>query len=165
MLQVPAFVLCWEVEVLKKKDGKKSVSYVVAFVNNCQIIHTLPEIDMGFVDPLKDISVPEKKQAKFECTITKEVPKVMWFRGAEIVTPSPKYEIIHDGRKHILIINTCEFDDEAEYTIEVLDQKSTAQLLVEGKWHTESPRFMLLMSCLYVCVFILNKHSCLSAMT
>lgn len=88
---------------------------------------------MGFVDPLKDVSVPEKKQAKFECTITKDVSKVMWFRGVEIVTPSPKYEIIDDGKKHMLIINSCEFDDEAQYTIEVLGQKQTAQLTVEGK--------------------------------
>lgn len=88
---------------------------------------------MGFVDPLKDVSVPEKKQAKFECTVTKEVPKVMWFRGAEIVTPGPKYEIIDDGLRHMLIINSCEFDDEAQYTIEVLGEKCSAQLRVEGK--------------------------------
>lgn len=90
-------------------------------------------MEMGFVDPLKDVSVPEKKQAKFECTITKEVPKVMWFRGAEIVTPGPKYELIDDGLKHMLIINSCEFDDEAQYTIEVQGEKSSAQLTVEGK--------------------------------
>ena len=88
---------------------------------------------MGFVEPLKDVSVPEKKQAKFECTITKEVSKVMWFRGAEMVTPGPKYEIRDDGKKHMLIINSCEFDDETQYTIEVLGQKSSAQLTVEGK--------------------------------
>lgn len=87
---------------------------------------------MGFVDVLKDISVPEKKQAKFECTFTKEVLKVMWFKGAEVVTPSPKYEIIDDGKKHMLIINGCAFEDESEYTIEVLGQRSTAQLSVEG---------------------------------
>lgn len=90
-------------------------------------------MEMGFVDPLKDVSVPEKKQAKFECTITKEVPKVMWFRGAEIVTPGPKYELIADGLKHMLIINSCEFEDEAEYTVEVLGERCSAQLRVEGK--------------------------------
>lgn len=95
-------------------------------------------MEMGFVDPLKDVSVPEKKQAKFECTLTKEVPKVMWFRGAEIVTPGPKYELIDDGLKHMLIINSCEFDDEAQYTIEVLGEKSSAQLRVEGKQRASS---------------------------
>lgn len=94
---------------------------------------------MGFVETLKDMSVPEKKQAKFECTVTKEIPKVMWFKGAEIITSSPKYEIIDDGKKHMLIINSCEFDDESQYTIEVLDQRSTAQLTVEGKSCFMSP--------------------------
>lgn len=77
--------------------------------------------------------MPEKKQAKFECTLTKEVSKVMWFRGAEIVTPGPKYEIIQDGSKHMLVINSCEFDDESQYSVEVSDKKSSARLSVEGK--------------------------------
>lgn len=91
------------------------------------------------MDPLKDVSVPEKKQAKFECTLTKEVSKVMWFRGAEIVTPGPKYEIIEDGRKHMLVINSCEFDDESQYSVEVSDKKSSAFLSVEGKCQRRLP--------------------------
>ena len=92
-----------------------------------------PEIEMDFVVPLKDVSVPEKKQAKFQCTITKDVPKVMWHKGDDIITPDKKYDIIVDGKKHMLIINCCEFDDEDEYTIAVLDKISTARLTVEGK--------------------------------
>lgn len=119
---------------------------------------------MGFVDPLKDVSVPEKKQAKFECTITKDVPKVMWFRGAEIVTPGPKYEIIDDGKKHMLIINSCEFEDEAQYTIEVLGQRSSAQLAVEGKCQTE-PHASHRSSSSLCChsVFVAVEPSCLSS--
>lgn len=77
--------------------------------------------------------MPEKKQAKFECSITKDIPKVMWLRGAEIITPGPKYEIIHDGQKHMLIINSCEFEDEAQYSMEVMGLTSSAQLAVEGR--------------------------------
>lgn len=94
----------------------------------------LPEMEMEFTVPLKDVSVPEKKQAKFECSINKDVPKVMWFKGSDIITSGNNYEIIDDGKKHILIINNCEFDDEGEYTIEVLGKTSTAKLTVEGKW-------------------------------
>lgn len=93
-----------------------------------------PEIEMEFVVPLKDVSVPEKKQAKFECQITKDVSKVMWYRGDDIITPDQKYDIIDDGKKHMLIINCCEFDDEDNYTIEVLGKTSTARLTVEGKF-------------------------------
>lgn len=93
----------------------------------------LPEIEMDFTVPLKDVSVHEKKQAKFECFITKDVPKVIWLKGSDIITQGNKYEIIDDGKKHILIINNCEFEDEGEYSIEVLGKTSKANLTVEGK--------------------------------
>lgn len=93
----------------------------------------ISEVEMDFIVPLKDVSVPEKKQAKFECTITKDVFKVMWYKGADIITQDQKYDIIDDGKKHMLIINCCEFDDEDEYMIEVLGKTSKARLTVEGK--------------------------------
>lgn len=92
-----------------------------------------PEIEMDFVVPLKDVTVPEKKQAKFECTITKDVAKVMWYRGDDIITTDQKYDIIDDGKKHILVINCCQFEDEDEYTVAVLGKTSAARLTVEGK--------------------------------
>lgn len=88
---------------------------------------------MDFIVPLKDITVPEKKQAKFECTITKDVSKVMWYRGSDIISSDQKYDIIDDGKKHMLVINHCEFDDEGDYSIEVLSKTSRAKLTVEGK--------------------------------
>lgn len=88
---------------------------------------------MDFVVPLKDVSVPEKKQAKFECTITKDVSKVMWYRGSHILSTDQKYDLIDDGKKHMLVINHCEFEDEGAYSIEVLGKTSTAKLTVEGK--------------------------------
>lgn len=99
----------------------------------CPVLKNLPEIEMDFVVPLKDVSVPEKKQAKFECAITKDVAKVMWHRGDDVITSDQKYDIIDDGKKHMLIINCCEFEDEDDYTVAVLGKTSTARLTVEGK--------------------------------
>ncbi|GAA6066201.1 titin isoform X1, partial [Tachysurus ichikawai] len=93
---------------------------------------TVKEIEMDFVVPLTDITVPEKKQAKFECTITKDVSKVIWYRGSDIISSDQKYDIIDDGKKHMLVINHSEFDDEGDYSIEVLSKTSTAKLTVEG---------------------------------
>ncbi|KAJ8416941.1 hypothetical protein AAFF_G00328190 [Aldrovandia affinis] len=93
---------------------------------------TVKQIEMDFTVPLKDVSVLEKKQAKFECTITRDVPIVMWTKGSEIITSGKKYEIIDDGKKHILVINNCNFDDEGHYAIEALGKKSIAKLTVEG---------------------------------
>lgn len=75
----------------------------------------------------------EKKQAKFECVLNKEVTKVMWFRSTDIITSSSKYEIIDDGMKHILVVNQCEFEDEETYTIEVMSKRCSASLTVEGE--------------------------------
>lgn len=88
---------------------------------------------MDFVVPLKDVSVPEKKQAKFECAITKDVAKVMWHRGDDVITSDQKYDIIDDGKKHMLVINCCEFEDEDDYTVAILGKTSTGRLTVEGK--------------------------------
>uniref|UniRef100_A0A3Q3B7I5 Uncharacterized protein n=1 Tax=Kryptolebias marmoratus TaxID=37003 RepID=A0A3Q3B7I5_KRYMA len=117
-------------EALLEKHGKKSVSCVFAFVNNSKKLSHFLEIEMGFVDTLKDVSVPEKKQAKFECTITKEVSKVMWFRGVEIITPSPKYEIMDD---RILTVRKAEKTNIGAYTCDCGSDKTTANLNIEAR--------------------------------
>ena len=119
-----------------------------------------PEIEMDFVVPLKDVSVPEKKQAKFECSITKDVSKVMWYRGDDIITPDQKYDIIDDGKKHMLIINCCEFDDEDEYTIAVLSKSSTARLTVEGKFCSRRSVELFASCCKLTPMNVLYQHDC-----
>lgn len=109
---------------------------LITFFNNlegCFYPH-LSELEIDFEVPLTNVSVHEKKQAKFECVINKEVTKVMWFRSSEIITSSTKFEIIDDGYKHMLVVNQCEFEDEDTYTIEVMGKRSTATLVVEGEF-------------------------------
>ncbi|KAK7938952.1 hypothetical protein WMY93_002278 [Mugilogobius chulae] len=112
-------------------DQAGEVSYQALNANTTAMLN-VKEIELAFVERLKDVSVPENKQAKFEVTLTREVPKVMWFRGQEVITQSPKHEVIHSGTKHLLVINNCQFEDEAQYTVEVQELKSTGQLKVEG---------------------------------
>lgn len=116
-------------------SGRRCCCCVLLYCS-CSVSLFNLEIEMDFVVPLKDVSVPEKKQAKFQCTITKDVCKVLWYRGGDIITPDHKFDIIDDGKKHMLIINCCEFDDEDDYRIEVLDKTCTARLTVEGKCGT-----------------------------
>lgn len=93
----------------------------------------LPEIELDFAVPLKDVTVPEKRQARFECVLTREA-NVIWSKGTDILKIGEKFDIIADGKKHILVINDSQFDDEGEYTAEVDGKKSTARLFVEGKY-------------------------------
>lgn len=91
-----------------------------------------PEIELDFAVPLKDVTVPEKRQARFECALTREA-NVIWSKGPDIIKASDKFDIIADGKKHILVINDSAFDDEGEYTAQVDGKKTTAKLWVEGK--------------------------------
>lgn len=91
------------------------------------------EIELDFAVPLKDVTVPEKRQARFECVLTREA-NVIWSKGTDILKIGEKFDIIADGKKHILVINDSQFDDEGEYTAEVEGKKSTARLFVEGKY-------------------------------
>lgn len=93
------------------------------------------EIELDFAVPLKDVTVPEKRQARFECVLTREA-NVIWSKGPDIIKASDKFDIIADGKKHILVINDSQFDDEGVYTAEVEGKKTSAQLFVTGK----SPR-------------------------
>lgn len=93
----------------------------------------LPEIELDFAVPLKDVTVPERRQARFECVLTREA-NVIWSKGTDILKIGEKFDIIADGKKHILVINDSQFDDEGEYTAEVDGKKSTARLFVEGKY-------------------------------
>lgn len=85
--------------------------------------------------PLKDVTVPEKRQARFECVLTREA-NVIWTKGTDIIKVGDKFDIIADGTKHILVINDSQFDDEGEYTAVVEGKESTAKLFVEGKFIT-----------------------------
>lgn len=78
------------------------------------------------------MTVPEKRQARFECVLTREA-NVIWSKGTDIIKIGDKFDIIVDGKKHILVINDSQFDDEGEYTAEVEGKKTTARLFVEGK--------------------------------
>lgn len=78
------------------------------------------------------MTVPEKRQARFECVLTREA-NVIWSKGTDIIKIGDKFDIIVDGKKHILVINDSQFDDEGQYTAEVEGKKTTARLFVEGK--------------------------------
>lgn len=44
-----------------------------------------------------------------------------------------KYDIISKGAEHILVINKCVFDDEAEYSCEAKTARTSGLLTVIGK--------------------------------
>ncbi|KAI1237130.1 Titin, partial [Lamprotornis superbus] len=108
-------------------------------------ILTVKEIELDFAVPLKDVTVPEKRQARFECVLTREA-NVIWSKGTDILKIGEKFDIIADGKKHILVINDSQFDDEGEYTAEVDGKKSTARLFDQTVKEGETAHFQFELS-------------------
>lgn len=104
----------------------------LSILENLILLVCFSEIELDFAVPLKDVTVPEKRQARFECVLTREA-NVIWSKGPDIIKSSNKFDIIVDGNKHILVINDSQFDDEGVYTAEVAGKKCSAQLFVTGK--------------------------------
>ncbi|MEQ2222441.1 hypothetical protein ILYODFUR_026475, partial [Ilyodon furcidens] len=83
-----------------------------------------------FSKPLRDVEVREKETARFECEVSREDAKITWFKDGNEIRKGKKYEIIAQGRQHILIIHKAAFDDEAEYECNAKTSKSSGMLTV-----------------------------------
>lgn len=61
------------------------------------------------------------------------LPQVRWFKDGSEIRKGKKYEIIAQGRQHVLIVHKSVFDDEAEYECDAKTSKSSGMLTVIGK--------------------------------
>lgn len=69
----------------------------------------------------------------FEPLLVLAASQVRWFKDGSEIRKGKKYEIIAQGRQHILIIHKSVFDDEAEYECDAKTSKSSGMLTVVGK--------------------------------
>ena len=83
--------------------------------------------------PLSDQEVVEKHVATFQCELSKPNCKVTWFRdGTEINIADTHYTISNEDYTYSLVIQDCNMDDTAEYTIRCDEASTTATLKVAG---------------------------------
>lgn len=59
--------------------------------------------------------------------------QVCWYKDGSEIRKGKKYEIVCEGRRHILVIHKSAFDDEAEYECDAKTSKSSGMLTVVGK--------------------------------
>ena len=59
--------------------------------------------------------------------------KATWMINGRSLKLTTRHEVQVEGTKHTLTINHAELKDQAEYSIQIADKTSTAQLFVEGK--------------------------------
>jgi len=107
---------------------------VLYIVNSMQCV-ALAEPPTQFIIPLKEETAEEGKDVTFVCEVADEKIPAKWLKDGEKLTPSDKYVIQKDGRRHSLTIKSATPDDRAEYTIVAKDgEVSKAPLFVEGRF-------------------------------
>ncbi|XP_078578665.1 muscle M-line assembly protein unc-89-like isoform X7 [Branchiostoma floridae x Branchiostoma japonicum] len=82
---------------------------------------------------LTDLEVRGLADAKFTCAITRPASEVQakWSCDDNVITPSPKYEMTHEGKTLTLIVHNVQSSDTGEYACEVDDSKTCAQLSIK----------------------------------
>ena len=75
----------------------------------------------------------------FAVELTKDTADVVWFKNNKEIKPSDNVKIVKDGKKHKLVISKVDFDDDAEYSFQVGDQKCQCLLVVNGNNEIYSP--------------------------
>lgn len=92
------------------------------------------EIPVEIVAELTEQHVEEHKASYFTCEVNKPDVTVTWLKNSQKIAPSEKHQLIDDGTTHTLVIMDTDKSDVAEYSVIVGDQKSSAQLHLDGKY-------------------------------
>ncbi|NWU60818.1 OBSL1 protein, partial [Pterocles burchelli] len=90
-------------------------------------------LPIRIVKPLRDKTVLARHKATLECTVSHARGRVRWLRGDTEIFAGDKYEICNLDCYRTLIIHRVGPEDEDLYTCDAFDDRSTAQLLVEGE--------------------------------
>lgn len=91
-----------------------------------------PDTPVTIVVPLQETTTIEGETVTLQCEVSKPDVDGVWFKDNVELAPDEKFEPILDGVFQALTIHDVELEDEAEYTIEVPGDSSTATLWVEG---------------------------------
>lgn len=91
------------------------------------------EIPISFITPLADVCVYEKDEARFELEISREPKNIRWLKGPQELFNDDKFELLVEGKKHTLIIKSAKYEDEAKYTFEAEDKRTSGKLFIQGK--------------------------------
>uniref|UniRef100_A0A4W4GQG6 Myosin-binding protein C, slow-type n=1 Tax=Electrophorus electricus TaxID=8005 RepID=A0A4W4GQG6_ELEEL len=57
--------------------------------------------------------------------------ELKWYKNGQEIRPAPKYIFEHKGTQRIMVINNCQLNDDAAYSVVAGDEKSTTELFVK----------------------------------
>ncbi|XP_039609186.1 obscurin isoform X1 [Polypterus senegalus] len=115
-----------------KKEDEGLISFQAEGVHTSgRLIISEPAVK--FTKILEDIKVPEFEKVSLECELSKSNAEVKWFKDDMDLKPSKKFAVISQGRKRILLIHKCTKEDQGSYTCDVIDDKTSAMLIVHAR--------------------------------
>lgn len=91
------------------------------------------ELPVSFITPLADVHVFEQDEAKFELELSREPKSFRWLKGSQELSSDDKFELQVDGKRHILIVKSARYEDEAKYMFEAEDKRTSGKLVIKGK--------------------------------
>lgn len=98
----------------------------------------ITELPVRFVKKLRDKIAMYKHRGLLECQVSRVSATVTWYKNKDELKASKKHEISSEGVYRKLTINDVDSGDEATYTCDAVDEKTSCRLLVEGnseeKW-------------------------------
>lgn len=86
-----------------------------------------------FKEKLQSIELQEEETAILCCEVSQPNAAVEWKKGAQVISPSPKYEIKQEGTIHTLKIYHLKPEDSGKYTCDNGNEQTTATLTVKGR--------------------------------
>jgi obscurin-like protein 1 len=105
-------------------------------VNECECKLNVKEIPLEIEKGLPNVKCMEKEEARFECTLNKEVnpDDIVWVKdGVKIKNgdENGRFQIINDGLKQILVVKQAHPDDTGSFEIRIKNVKSLGKLQVK----------------------------------
>ncbi|GFO38541.1 titin, partial [Plakobranchus ocellatus] len=88
------------------------------------------EVEADFTLPLSDTSAQAHESATFTCEVSKDDADVQWLVNDKEITPSDKFQVAKDGRKHSLTVVDLQPEDSGEFTARVGGKDTSASLTV-----------------------------------
>ncbi|XP_053118296.1 obscurin isoform X21 [Hemicordylus capensis] len=85
-----------------------------------------------FKEELVNKELQEDSTAILKCEISQPNISATWKKGAQVISPSSKYEIKQEGTIHTLKIYNLKTEDSGKYSCDIGHQKTTATLSVEA---------------------------------
>ena len=129
--------------------GKSSLLIQILSLSKFKLKYNL-EKPIDIIKPLKDKVCKEFQTIKFDVELNKSgvADKLRWLKNGEELPleDADKYELKENGPIYTLVIKNTQFEDEAQYTVQVRDTeiKSTGKLSVTGNLHSAANNFVYL---------------------